>query len=376
MMRARVVFLSTSLVVVLLFTSLVVASKDSKDGLFRALGNLAEVVHLVRSEYVDELHPDALRLSLDAGIVQSIDRQSAVLGADEVDAFRDYVNSPPPFGLMLSGRLSSAAVRFAIPGSPAAEAGLELWEVIERVDGVYTRGRPLWQLRLELRAREQAGRTVSLTVLDDRVEDRREVVLEPAEWVAEPLAIEDRDGVMVFRVNGLPGGTAERFAASIDPESRVVLDLRDLVWGDEEEAIAVADLFIASGVLGGWRGRRAGSRTYQAAADAAVSLPPTVLVGSHTEGVGEIMAAALQRGGATIVGGRTIGHAPHMRMISDGDINLWMPVGQWLRADEQPISGNGIEPDEVVEESPDGEGGDPVLDRALELIDQPLEQAA
>jgi C-terminal processing protease CtpA/Prc len=63
-------------------------------------------------------------------------------------------------------------------------------------------------------------------------------------------------------------------------------------------------------------------------------------------------------------------------MISDGDINLWMPVGQWLRADEQPISGDGIEPDEVVEEAPDGEGGDPVLDRALELIDQPLEQAA
>ena len=52
-----------------------------------------------------------------------------------------------------------------------------------------------------------------------------------------------------------------------------------------------------------------------------------------------------------------------------------MPVGQWLRSDDEAIDGNGIEPDEVIEIGPDLDG-DPVLDRALELLSQKLEEAA
>ena len=39
----------------------------------------------------------------------------------------------------------------------------------------------------------------------------------------------------------------------------MVLDIRELVWGLEVEAIAVADLFVAEGPLANWTGRRAGS---------------------------------------------------------------------------------------------------------------------
>ena len=84
MMRTRVVFLSVSLVVVILFTGMVVASRETKEDLFKALGNLAEVVHLVRTEYVDELNTEALEMSLDAGIVESVDRWAAVLPSDQV----------------------------------------------------------------------------------------------------------------------------------------------------------------------------------------------------------------------------------------------------------------------------------------------------
>ncbi len=375
-MRTRVVFLSTSLAVVILFSGMIVASREAREGLFQALGNLAEVVHLVRSEYVDELNPQALQMSLDAGIVEPIDRWSAVLGIDDVAPFEELVQSPPPFGLLLTGRLSSAAARYVVPGSPAADAGLEPWEVIERVDGVNTRGRPLWQLRLELMARERAGTAVTLTVLDRQVEERREVELKATEWRPVPAESELRDVAVVLRVRGLPKGAADRIAPLVLPDQNLILDLRDLVWGLEEEAIAVADLFVAEGILGEWRGRRAGSRQFEASPSRACPELPTVLVGPETEGVGEILSAALQRIGATVVGGRTIGHAPHMQLVREGDLVLWIPVGLWLRPDGEPINGHGIDPGEVVEEGDESDAADPVLDRALELLRRRVEEVA
>jgi C-terminal processing protease CtpA/Prc len=376
MMRTRIVFLSVSVTVIILFTGMIVASRETRDELFQALGNLAEVAHLIKAEYVDELNSEALALSLDSGIVESVDPWAAILPTDQVDAFNDFLKSPPPFGLVLSSRLGSAAVRATIPGSPAADADLQPWEVIERVDAIYTRGRPLWQIRLELMQHEQEGQPVMLTIVDRRVEDRREVGLLPALWKARTAMLDEFDDAQVVRVETLPEGAAEKIGGLINADKAVVLDLRNLVWGLEDEAIAVADLFVADGVLGGWRGRRAGSQTYEATAGAVVPEPPVILVNGDTEGVGEILAAALQRNGATVVGNRTVGHAPHMRLIQDQDVNLWLPVGRWLRADDTEIDGNGVEPDEVVDEADEDSDEDPALDRALEIAQQPLEKAA
>ena len=57
-------------------------------------------------------------------------------------------------------------------------------------------------------------------------------------------------------------------------------------------------------------------------------------------------------------------------------VTLWLPVGRWQRADGTAINGNGVEPDEVVDLAAGEDEADPVLDRALELAVQSLEQAA
>jgi C-terminal processing protease CtpA/Prc len=101
-----------------------------------------------------------------------------------------------------------------------------------------------------------------------------------------------------------------------------------------------------------------------------------VLVDRTTQGVAEILAEALQRNGAVVVGEKTVGHASYMSLIQDGDVAVWMPVGQWLRSDNEPINGNGIEPNELVEvEDPEAED-DPVLARALEILNRELPKAA
>jgi carboxyl-terminal processing protease len=375
MWKIRTVFLAASLVVVMLFAGVLMASRYSQDALFRALGNLAEVVHLIENEYVDELNQEALALSLDAGLVESLERSAAVLPAERIGDYLEFVESPPPYGLGLTSRLGSAAVRFVLSGSPAEAAGMSDWEVIELVEGVNSRGRPLWQIRLELLERQRQGLPVALTVFDREMDERRDVTLVPDEWQPSVATAELHDEGTVIRLEALPEDAIDQLGELLPDDERVVLDLRGLEWGLESAAMEVADAFSKQGVLARWTGRRAGSRSYEASEGAVSEVPPVVVVGPETEGVGEVLAVALRRVGAVVVGQKTAGRAPYMSLVRDGDLAVWMPVGQWLGADDEPIDGRGVDPDVTVD-APAEDGTDPALQRALELLVAPLEQAA
>ena len=366
MKRFRVALLATSLCLMLFFAGLLTAGLTSKESLFQALGNLAEVVHLVEAEYVDELEPDVLALSLDAGILESVDPWAAVVTDDQLEGYEQVFSNPPPYGLGLSLRLGSAAVRVVFPGSPAADAGLVTWEVIEKIEGVYTRGRPLWQLVLDLAEREAQGEVVNLTVMDRQVEERRDVALVPGDWVPIHATVEDAEDIRVLTIDSLTSGSAFAVRELINGGDPLVLDLRGRVWGLEDQAIAVADIFIDDGIIAAWQGREAGSETIEATSGSVIRMP-TVLINAETEGVGEILAAALQRSGATLLGHSSMGHAPHMQIVRRGDLNLWIPVGRWLGPGDEPLRGSGLTPDEEIEAAADDEEGDPVLERALEL---------
>ncbi len=337
------------------------------------------------TKYVDKVNLDALGEGLDAGLVESVDPEAAVLDPEETPAFKALLDEPPPFGLVLSLRIGSAAVRQALPGSPAAAAKLESWDVIEEIDGIPTRGFPLWRARLTLAEHVRKNEPVHLKVFGRNMEKRRDVELHPGPWKVENLQVEDRNGVRIIKVVALGSGASRELETALNGGA-TVLDLRHLVWGREEEAVASVDLFAANGVIARWKGRRAGQRSFEAKDLKYAGPLPVVTVGPDTEDVGEILAAGLRRAGCTIIGSRTMGHAPHMLLIHDGDLTLWLPVGRWLRSDDEPIAANGIEPDETIElkgEAGGGEGGeggegrkDPVLDRALELARTRHGQAA
>ncbi len=382
MARFRTWFLVLSVVCLLLFAGLLRAglSGEDREDLFRSLGILTEVVHLVENEYVDELNDQALSMALDAGLLESVDPWAAVVPETDIDSYRRLVAEPPAFGLFIGGRLGLAAVRYAIPGSPAASADLQSWEVIEKVGGVYTRGRPLWQIRLDLAQREAAGQSVALTVVDRHVDERRDVVLDAVEWSPDPMVVTKQDGVQVIKLNVLEVGVAIELKKVVEAGQPVVIDLRRTVWGFESEAVAVADVFIDDGVIGSRSGRQSGEELFEATEGRVQGAPPVVLIGPDTEGVGEILASALGRHGSPLVGWDSAGHAPHMRFVHSGGLHLWIPVAQWLGDDGEPITGAGLEPSEKVEffgvvdgdEDEDGDEDkvkevDAVLARGIEL---------
>lgn len=369
MARFRIIFLSISVVGLLLIAGILWAGlkNDGGEDLFRSLGILTEVVHLVENNYVDELNPETLASSLDAGLVEGVDVWASVVPADEAKEFRLMQASAPAYGLLLSSRLGSAAIRSTMKASPAELAGLKPWEVIEKLDGVYTRGRPLRQIRLELSRKFREGSTVHLRVVDRLVDEKRDVELAATPWKIDAFDFDDRDGVSILKIHSLQKGTVRKILDEQTGDGPLIVDLRDVIWGDEGEAAAFIDLFTDEGILAQWKGRRAGEKSYDATSFLRFHEAPVVIISLETEDIGEIVADGLRRAGATLIGEKSIGHAPHMEYVDGGDFELYMPVGQWLRADGEKINRNGIEPDEKIGRPEEGVEGDPVLDRALEI---------
>src|SRR6266581_469255 len=116
-----VVFASTSLAALLLVGA-VIGKSASPDGPYPQLGVYTEVLHRIKSEYVEE--PDMKSVTLGAlnGLLESIDPFASYLNADQ---YKDYLKNrdshKAAVGLVLSKKFGYVGVVGAAPGSPAAK---------------------------------------------------------------------------------------------------------------------------------------------------------------------------------------------------------------------------------------------------------------
>src|SRR5258708_6518329 len=118
------VFASTSLAALLLVGA-VIGKSASPDGPYHHLAVYTEVLSRIKSEYVEE--PDMKSVTLGAlnGLLESIDPFASYLNADQ---YKEYLKKKDAYkgdvGLVLSKRAGYVAVVSAMPGSPAAQAGI------------------------------------------------------------------------------------------------------------------------------------------------------------------------------------------------------------------------------------------------------------
>jgi carboxyl-terminal processing protease len=150
---------------------------------------------------------------------------------------------------------------------------------------------------------------------------------------------------------------------------KLVLDLRDNGGGLLDAAIEIASQFVDGKVVSEKR-RDGGPRDFTAEANgAARDLPLVVLVNGGTASASEIVAGAIQdKGRGVLVGVKTYGKGSVQNVIplSDGS-SLHVTVADWLTSIGRQITGQGLQPDMVVDLSADdaANGRDPQLDRAI-----------
>ena len=253
-----------------------------------------------------------------------------------------------------------------IPGGPAERAGLEVGDRILAIEGkpianfsdlgsavAIMRGEPGTQVTFTYAHADAPARELTVT---------RAIVDPPAvevRWLGEGLGLlrlrdfqeasarELRAGLDELRAKAREDGDGDKGALE-----GVVLDLRDNGGGLLDQAVAVADIFIADGAIMRTRGRQAQLIDEARARPAGTvrDLPLVVLVNKGSASASEIVAGALQdHQRALIIGERSYGKGSVQAPFDLGEGALIkLTTALYYTPDDRLIQASGIEPDVMV----------------------------
>jgi carboxyl-terminal processing protease len=349
-----VVASSTCLVSLLLFSA-VRGRSAATDSPYSHLGVYSEVLSRIKADYVEEPDMKAVTAGAINGMLESLDPYASYLSADQFTQYKKSKESAKAdVGLGLSRRFGYLTVVDALPGSPAAKAGLGTGDVIETINDVSTRDMPLAFSEMLLQG--DAGSSISISVLRTRRSEPQKVTLTRAMLVYPPvsakLVTEQGESIGVISTVSLPKGRAKEIAAKIadlqkQGAKRFILDLRHCSTGDPAEGIAVANLFIDKGLEGYLLGQKHPRQDFQADASKVVATQPlAVIVNRGTAGPAEIAAAALlDSKRADVIGERTFGDAADRKAITmDDGSAVILSVAKYYSPSGKAIQDTGVTP--------------------------------
>jgi len=348
---------STCLVFALLFGAMRGKSASPEDT-YRHLAVYTEVLSRIKSDYVEE--PDMKSVTLGAlnGLLESIDPYASYLNADQ---YKQWLKSKDQHkgdvGLVLSKKFGYVGIVDAIPGSPAAKAGLSTTDVLETINGVATRDMPLAFAELLLEG--DPGSTVEVGVLRFRRPEPQKLTLTRA--AIEYPAVTSRmmpDNVGVIQAASLEGNRVKDIATKVEElqkqgAKQLVLDLRHCATGGPEAGEQLANLFLDKGLITYSEGQKVQRHDVTAEASADISrLPLAVIVNRGTADGAEIAAAALlDDKRAEVVGERTYGDASVRKPITmeDGSAVI-LSVAKYYSPGGKAIQDTGVTPSVQVQE--------------------------
>lgn len=312
-----------------------------------------EAIETIRKDYYRPVRSHSLTSASISGMISSLhDPYSEYLGPT---AFKGF-DSPTTFtgiGVQIKGVPEGLQIVNVFDGSPAARAGLQGGEVIEKADG-----HALGDISLEHAValiEGPPGSDVQLQISKHgQAKDVKDVKL-TRETIKRPIVsakMEEVHGVKlgVAYLAAFSEGAHAELAEAVHRLLRegakgLVLDMRGNGGGLVSEAQLVASLFIKSGVVVTTRGRAQPTVVLRALGGAIPSsIPMVVLVDHSTASAAEIVTAALQdHHRATVVGTHTYGKGVFQELepLSNGG-GLKLTVGEYFTPNGRNLGGGGV----------------------------------
>ncbi len=354
MTKKKAVFLAISVALVFsLIGGALFGQATQRHNVFRFLSIFTEVFDLVRNNYVEAVSSDQLLDGAFSGVTDAIDEFSYYVSPSQMAAYRTFVDAEDNgIGLVVTKRFGYAYVISAVAGSPAAKAGIERGDFIEKIDGRPTQRMIVWQVRNALRS----SKPVALQILHGGQTKREDFVIQQTNYHPVAISTQQFGNIAYIKIPFFEKGTAEQLKSALETvrkngKRKLIIDLRGNAAGDVEEAIASADELLTSGLITSLAGRHIDEKRWQADRNTDYDGDLEVLIDNSTASGGEIFAAAIHGNGrGKVIGVSTYGKSVVQKFITlPSGGGVLMTIGHYTTPELKPIKEGGVKPDVVVD---------------------------
>ena len=338
------------------------ANTQSGDGAYREIGVYEEVLKKVQTDYVVEPNIDKVTDGALHGLLEGLDADSSYLSPAEYTIYKQHLDSAGKIsttgvtGLNVSKRYGYATVVSVIPGSPADKEQIEDGDIIESIEGQSTREMSVALVRLLLEG--QPGTNVTFSLVRPRKAEPDKVTLTRVKQAEEIPALSeteyDNSTILYLKPVVLTKSRVDEVIGKLKaaPKNRkVLLDLRDVAEGEDQQAIRLANAFLETGTIATLEGQKFPEQVFAAQkAEFITSAPLVVLVNHGTSGGGELIAGAvLDNKRGDVVGDRTFGDGSVQKTLElPGGGAVILSVAKYASPSGKKIQDDAVTPNVIV----------------------------
>ncbi len=335
--------------------------QDDAYNRYKNLETLARGLFYLETMYVDpeKVKEDQMIQHALKGVVDHLDPHTLLMPAKAFEQMTmDTQGKFGGVGIIVSQERGKIIVVSPIEDTPAHKAGIKAGDEITEIDD-----QPIAKFKnadAVDRMRGEPGSVMKLTIT-------RKDVKEPLKFklIREIIKVKSVRGQMLedttlyARISSFQENTSEELSALIQKNNPqkltgMILDLRDNPGGLLDQAVAVTDLFIDSGIIVSTIGRDKNrvEREFARKRGTLAPFPVVVLINGGSASASEIVAGALQdHERALLVGTTSFGKGSVQTLLSlpDGS-GLKLTVARYYTPKDRSIQAKGIRPDIIVSE--------------------------
>ena len=331
---------------------------------------------LIQECFIGEVDQTAMEDAAAGAMIAALgDRWSYYIPADEYAAYMEQMNNAyVGVGITITPEENGAIkVIEVIAGGPAEEAGIQVEDVIVKVDGQSILGMELNDSKKLIQGKENT--TVNITVVRGGAEKTMEVIRRAIRTpVVESELLQENIGLItIFNFNS---NCAEETIAAIEKlmaqgAQKLIFDVRNNPGGYAQELVKVLDYLLPEGKLFTTVDYTGAEHTDMSDASC-LELPMAVLVNGNSYSAAEFFAAAMaEYEAAVVVGEKTSGkgYFQSTYQLPDGSA-VGLSIGKYYTPKGQSLADVGITPDVPVSLENGQTGLDPMEDpQVLAAID-------
>lgn len=375
---------------VVLFTSVgaLLARATPGSSPYSYLTIFTNVLHLVDSNYVEEVDFNKVMDSAMYGLVESLDSESYFIKGKDLEQYKkdiEALEKQAGVGLTISRRFGMVVVVAVEKGSPAEEKKIKAGDFIRSVNGEYVQGIPLYRIYQQMKG--NPGTEVKMSLFRGALEKPEEYTLVrrfTSKPYTESYVVQQNIGYIAVR-HLLPGVETEvqkkLEAFQRQGIKKLIVDLRSCTEEDQDLAVKVSDLFVPAVPIVQISGRKSAVQKINGEPSKLFEGELLVLIDYTTAGGAEIVAGAIQDSDVgKAFGTRTFGRGGIQTLLPAGENWVVLTTQKYLTPKGKVILTNGIEPAlpyrEDVKSADEKEGEDRMLNKAIERLRHETAKAA